>query len=357
MSEPHTDELDRLLRARGLFRLVRLAFSIPQLLMGAIFTGASGYALIEYGWPGLDSWLRGEFGDDQSAVVLFGFLAIASFFLLVGMSTLLSGLRTLLRGDSIGGSSPELELTPQQIEESRARVLGFTRLARRLVHVAGTAKGVSTVSQLLAPLRTPDGSLEMRSRPFHRTLGLVLGGFAVFWNGVILLAAKDLVGWGLVGGIFGLFLVPFVLVGLGLLGGAAYFLSALVHPELTVRAKLDAERRTLTGSWSFSRPPSRLQYLRIDLRVTEKLIAGCGDDATTKSVPVLEQTLVEGASLRATDRGEFSYRWSEGLELPSEAAGRHVEWVLRFRASSTGVPAFRFWMPLAAWSPDADRAL
>jgi hypothetical protein len=354
MSETHPDRLERLVRSGRLVRMIQLAFVIPQLLIGAIFTGVSTYSLLEYGWPALAAYLRGEFSGEQSALVLFAFLAIGAFFLLVGASILLSGLRTLVMGNADGGSSPETQRTSQQIDESRARVLGIPILPRRLAQAAPAVNGAH---RLLAPLTTPDGFLELRSRPLHLTLGLALAGFAAFWNGVIVLAARDLLGWGPVGWIFGLFLVPFVLVGVGLLGGAAYFLSALVHPELTVRVKMDRERRTLTGTWSFARPPSRLLHMRIDLRVTERLIEGRGDDATTKSVPVLEQTLVEGASLRAADRGEFSYRWPEGLELPHQGEARHVDWVLRFKASSTGLPSLRFWMPLGAWSPAGDRGL
>jgi hypothetical protein len=336
MSETQpADLVERLVRSRELHRLIRLALLIPQLVMGAIFAGVAAYAIAVHGWPALEDWLDGGFTNDQSAAVLFGFLAIAAAFFLLGAAMLVSGLRTLVRTIVGTNGEPGLEprLSPQQIAESRGRVLGIPRLARRF--------------PLGAPVHAPDGSVEMRSRPLHLTLGLFLAGFGLFWNAVILIAARDLLGAGTVGWIFAIFLVPFFLVGAGLLAGAIYFLSALRHPELTVRVKLDRERRTLAGTWSFSRLPSKLESLRIALRVTERLIEGRGDDATTKSVPVLEQTLVEGASLRASDRGEFSYRWPEGLELPHDAEHRRVDWVLSFTASSTGFAAFRMWVPVA----------
>jgi hypothetical protein len=342
------DPLERLAASAGLRKLVRLAFLIPELVMGAIFAGLPAYAFAEYWWPAFETYRRGEFTPEQSPAVLFGFLAFGGLFFAIGVFMLGSGLRSLVR--LVAGEEKEwraaTDPTPREIAEARGRVLGFPRLSRRLAHAAEAVKNGDGLRRILAPLATADGSHEVRSRPLHLTLGLTLLGFAAFWNGVILLAASDLVRWGIVGMIFGLFLVPFVLVGLGLAGGAAYFLAALLHPELTVRIKADAERRSLSGAWSFSRTPSRLRAMRISLSVTEKLIEGEGEGATTRSVPVLEQTLVEGASLRASDGGEFHFRWPEGLELPRQEPERRVEWVVRFRATSVGTPDFRFWVPV-----------
>ena len=333
-----------------LLRIVGFAFTIPQVLMGAIFTGVSLYAFVVYWWPAFERYRRGTFAPDESAVVLFGFLAFGAFFLAIGSVLLVTGLRAL--GRVLGGDTSDLDattrVTPEEIAESRNRVMGFPRLVQLELAAAGVVQHNDQLRRLLDPVRTSEGFYELRSRPLHWILGLALLGFAVVWNGVILAASSDLVRWSLVGLVIGLFLLPFALVGLALLAGAVYFLSALSHPELTVRVRLDVQRRTLEGEWAFSRPPSRLRMMVAVLRVSELHIRGTGDDTTTKSIPVLEQTLIEGANLRAQDRGEFSYRWPEGLELPRGAGERQVQWLIHFRADAVGLLDFRFWAPVVA---------
>ena len=341
--------LERMQSSSGLLKLVRGAFVIPELVMGAIFAGVPAYAFVTYWWPAFEAYRRGEFRPDQSAAVLFGFLLFGALFFFAGLFMLRSGLRTtgrLIWGDDASLRSDGAP-TPEQISEARSRVLEFPRFSRIPDAAAGSATGTDVMHRFVRGLRTADGSYELRSRPVHLTFGLALAVFALIWNGILGLAASDLLGWSFAAVIFGLFLLPFFLVGFGLLGGAAYFLSlALLHPELTVRLKADRERRTLSGTWSFPEPPSRLRDLRISVRVVEKQTKGEGEHASTLSIPVLEQTLVEGASLLASHEGRFSYAWPEGLELPSAAGKRGVEWIVTFHASSPGLPAFRFWAPV-----------
>jgi hypothetical protein len=331
-----------------LLKLVGLAFTIPQLVMGAIFAGLSLYAFVVHWWPAFDRYRHGKFAANESAVVLFASLAFGIFFFVIGAVLLITGFRAL--GRVLGGGALDemmaTRVTPEEVAESRNRVMGFPRLVHLRHAAAAIVQHSDPLRRLLDPVRTPEGFYELRSRPLHRILGLVLLGFAAVWNGVILAGASDLVRWSLVGLVFGLFLLPFVLVGLALLVGAAYFLAALLHPELTVRVRADLERRTLEGAWSFGRPPSRLRTLVAVLRVSELQIHGTGDEATTKSIPVLEQTLVEGASLGAQDRGQFSYRWPEGLELPRRSGERQVEWLIHFRAEAARPPNFHFWVPI-----------
>ena len=331
-----------------LLRLVALAFALPQILMGAIFAGLPAYAFVVYWWPAFERYCRGAFSPDESAVVLFGALVFGGFFFVIGAVMLVTGLRSLVRIVGGGDLEPAVgqRATPEEIAAARRRVMGFPRLARLPRAAVDAVQNGDAMRHLLDPVRAADGFYELRSRPVHWTLGLALLAFGAFWNAVVLVGLTDLVRWSLIGLVFAIFLLPFVLVGIALLAGAAYFLSALLHPELTIRLRVDPERRTLEGSWSFARPPSRLRVLTAVLKVSEKHVQGSGEDQTTKSIPVLEHTLVEGANLLAQDRGGFSYRWPDGLELPRRSGERQVDWTIHVRAASAGPLDFRFWVPV-----------
>ena len=232
MDGPTQDPLQSLARSPGLRKAFGLAFLLPQIVFGAIFAGVPLWAFAVHWWPAFERYNRGGFRPDESAVVLFGALAFGGFFFLIGAVMFVAGLRELARlfagnVEDFGGIAP----TQQEIAESRNRVMGFPRVTGRLRNAADAAKSTAQVSRLMEPVRQPDGFYELRSRPMHLTLGIALLVFAVFWNGVISFGISDMVGWSTIGLIFAVFMLPFVLVGVGLAGGALYFLSALLHPD------------------------------------------------------------------------------------------------------------------------------
>jgi hypothetical protein len=326
-------------------KILGFLFIIPQLVMGILFAGVSGFLFLIYEWPAIESYQRGEFGPQQSLTVLSVFVLFTAVFFIAGLAMFFSGVRALARLIEAPDNQPIFGevLKPAEKIEARNRVLGMPRMARRMIDTA--ANGAASKS-FLKPLLQPDGWYEIKSHSFYKVIGIFLLVFALFWNGFIGFALFDLMKWSWTAIVFGLFLLPFVAIGLGLLGGALYFLSLLRYPELTIRIKPDFLSRQLRGTWRFSKRPTGLKSLSIHFSVSEKQITGTGEDATTKTIPVMEEKIVEAADLRIMQNGDFTYRWPESLELPNESPQRLVVWSVNFRASAAYAPDLRFWVPI-----------
>lgn len=164
-------------------------------------------------------------------------------------------------------------------------------------------------SDTASPYGAPHDVSALTLRPTLHRWGK-LGGmilFALFWNGltsvfVVIAVNSHLDGdpeWFLT-----FFIIPFVLVGLGLLGGVAYSALALLNPiiELTVSAREVALGETLDLSWRIDGSPRRLRKLAFTLEGQEKATYRRGTRTTTDthtfaSVPV--QTLDDARAIQA----------------------------------------------------------
>lgn len=169
-------------------------------------------------------------------------------------------------------------------------------------------------------------ALEPRATPLGK-LGC-LAGVALFWNGIVGVFVWQLLRdpeWFL-----GCFLVPFVLVGLGLLVGIPYQALALANPRPHLRladGRL-APGRATTLHWSFSGATGRLRALEIRLEGRETVRFRSGDSSSRRSEVFARLPLVD-----ETQRGLMA-QGSVRLEVPADAMhgfeGRRssIEWAL-----------------------------
>ena len=117
------------------------------------------------------------------------------------------------------------------------------------------------------------------------TAFLVISLFAMFWNGMI--------GSAIYGGIedfgrggdwfFLLFMIPFALVGLGLIGIAMYLLGSLFNPAVEIALSKGAVSRgeLVDIAWQLSGRTSSIQSLKVTVEGEESATYQSGTDTTT----------------------------------------------------------------------------
>ncbi|TVR53341.1 MAG: DUF3592 domain-containing protein [Puniceicoccaceae bacterium] len=99
--------------------------------------------------------------------------------------------------------------------------------------------------------------------------------FALFWNGIVSIFLVQVVNSWRAGAFevfLGLFLIPFVAVGLGLIGAAVYFFLAGFNPRarLWIRPGRARPGKRFTLGWEFSGPAGRLEAFTLYLEGVEK---------------------------------------------------------------------------------------
>jgi hypothetical protein len=143
------------------------------------------------------------------------------------------------------------------------------------------------------PFAPPGGSLEpLLLRPKTSPIGKVLGTLFItlFWNGIVSVFVAEVVrGWrsGHPEWFLTLFLIPFVVIGLGLVGMFFYSLLALANPRPRLRITPDGVRlgESLRVEWEFTGRTEVLQNLRLRLQGREEATYRRGTStATDKSV-------------------------------------------------------------------------
>jgi hypothetical protein len=158
--------------------------------------------------------------------------------------------------------------------------------------------------------------------------------FAVFWNGIVFTAA-----WAMLSD-FGsssfalfplLFMIPFVLVGLGLLLGMVYFFLALFNPrpDVTLTPGYLPLGGTVVLGWSFRGNTSRIQKLTITLRGEEKATYRRGTDTVTDTSCFEKNVLVETTVRTEVRRGEVSFAIPEFTAPSFDGSNNKIRWHIR----------------------------
>ncbi|HXU30526.1 MAG TPA: DUF3592 domain-containing protein [Thermoanaerobaculia bacterium] len=178
-----------------------------------------------------------------------------------------------------------------------------------------------------------EGSLELKpsTGPVGKLIGITF--VALFWNGIVSLFLKDVVaGWrnGQGDGCHTLFLVPFVVIGLGLLLSIPYQILALFNP----RPRLILDRSRLRPgeaarlSWSFSGAAGRIRKLKITIEGREEATYRRGTSTHTDRSTFATLVLVE-SDLRGTfASGEIEVMISSGSMHSFSASHNKILWKL-----------------------------
>ena len=198
--------------------------------------------------------------------------------------------------------------------------------------------GSSTVSPSSHPADIEDNEWDVPKtlKPSQRrTTSFVLAlVFAAFWNGIVSVLVYSTIKEGLNGGfdIFSLlFMIPFVLVGLGLIGGVIYTLAAMFNPtvELALSTGAVARGASFDVAWQLSGRTSIVDSLKVTVEGEESATYRRGTTTITAtnvfcSIPIAEVTEsqdMEFGSVSATipadtmhtftaDRNKISWRFT-----------------------------------------------
>lgn len=180
-------------------------------------------------------------------------------------------------------------------------------------------------------------------------VGLVI--MALFWNGIISFGVRDalggLIGESLVerafGGVFGLFMIPFVLVGIGLAIGALYSFAALFGPRYEIQlgeAEL-APGQATSILWRRAGGRGQPRDFALLLVGREEATWSEGSSNSTARSVFHEQVLFETTVPLAMEQGRVE------LRIPDDGVpsfrGRHNKlcWLLCLRASVPRLPDLR----------------
>ena len=157
--------------------------------------------------------------------------------------------------------------------------------------------------------------------------------FAAIWNGVISFAVWDTVGLG--EGSFELFsflfMIPFVLIGLALIGGTFYFFLTLFNPRPDL--KMTPGYLPLGGavvvSWSFRGNPSRIQKLTIFVQGQEAATYRRGTSTSTDRSVFEKIVAIETTEPADIAAGEATFTMPEFTAPSFNGPNNKITWQVK----------------------------
>lgn len=182
-----------------------------------------------------------------------------------------------------------------------------------------------------------DGSLELEpeASPAAKVIGTLF--VALFWNGIVSVFVFGIVVPGFRSGdiewFVTIFMIPFVLIGLGLIGFFAYSVLAWFNPRphLTLANGHLTPGAATTLSWHFRGAAGRLRKLTIELEGQEKVRYRRGTNTHTDTHAFHTSELIATDSLSTVIRGSAEIRIPERTMPTFDAPNNDVEWRLKVR--------------------------
>ncbi|MBL7646161.1 MAG: DUF3592 domain-containing protein [Candidatus Hydrogenedentes bacterium] len=185
------------------------------------------------------------------------------------------------------------------------------------------------------PIEAPDlGTIALKGgyNSIGGFVGLLI--FALIWNGIISFAVWDTVDIG-DGGAFdvvsALFLIPFVLIGIGLIFGVGYFFLTLFNPRPDL--KMTPGYLPLGGavvvSWSFRGNPSRIQKLTIFVQGQEAATYRRGTSTSTDRSVFEKIVAIETVEPAAIAAGEATFTMPEFTAPSFNGPNNKIQWQVK----------------------------
>ncbi len=234
-------------------------------------------------------------------------------------------------------------------EWGKAMLIGLMPMLFMLVGLLGmksTKKGtVNPVEQGAGPggrLREARGAspmgvgvvLKPQASPWMMLMGVLI--FTLFWNGVVSVFLIDIVnGW--ISGqqpiFLTMFMLPFILIGMGGIIGIAYYLLALFNP----RPVITLERRALTlgreteMNWRIMGNTRAIRHLAISLEGREEATYTRGTSRTTDRNIFMTIPICEAVSQREIVEGRCFIHMPDGAMHSFSGKYNKIVWSLKIK--------------------------
>jgi hypothetical protein len=198
----------------------------------------------------------------------------------------------------------------------------------RLAHPRRTKASPMSV---LRPAGAGPVALKPTHSPWVRLIGAIF--FAAFWNGIVSIFV-----WQVIDGFrhgrpswfMTLFMIPFVVVGVGLLGMVLYQFLALFNPR--PRLELSSSHIPLGGTaalnWSFLGRASRIRELSVMLRGVEEARYTRGTNTYTDRNTFYEMELFKTTSVGDMADGQVGFALPQGTMHSFDAENNKILWSL-----------------------------
>jgi hypothetical protein len=170
--------------------------------------------------------------------------------------------------------------------------------------------------------------------PIQKLIGAIF--VAAFWNGIVSVfvwqqvAAFQRGGFAALEWFSTLFLVPFVLIGLGMIGFVLYTLLSLFNPRptLTVNSAAIPLGGELQLNWSFSGRPGSIREFKISLKGTEQATYRRGTTTTTDKNTFAEIVLFETTEMFDMEEGSAKVTVPADTMHSFDAPNNKIVWTL-----------------------------
>jgi len=204
------------------------------------------------------------------------------------------GIAVILAGFFGGKSSKTISGSAK--DPTRANPLGLAASARESLTGSGT--------QHPGDIEDQAWDEPQKLKPSHRrfTSFLLVLGAAIFWNVLVSIFMRHVFNGGMEGFniVVGIFLIPFAIVGIGLIGGAIHQFGAIFNPKVELALTTGAVRRgdSVDVAWQLEGRTSKVRLLTIMVEGEESATYRRGTDTITAknvfcTIPITEATEAE----------------------------------------------------------------
>jgi len=195
-------------------------------------------------------------------------------------------------------------------------------------------------------------------RPAATRWGKLLGGivFTAIWNGIVSIFVWQVVDSHLSGDpewFLTLFMIPFVLVGLGAVGYVVYALLGVFNPHAILRtgAAVYSPGQTVELDWRLEGAANRISRLTFQLTGTEKATYRRGTNTHTDTHDFFDETLLTVDQVGRNSEGQLVFAIPPDAMHSFEADNNEVIWKLTVHGDIKRWPDMKDQFPLVV-APD-----
>jgi len=216
--------------------------------------------------------------------------------------------------------------------------------APKLGNKSSGSRGLPKPLPQAAPVPVPGGGVELKAGSTPKAGCVGMGCVAIFWNGIVwtffLQSDTPL--------FVRLFLLIFVAVGLGMIGGWGYYFLAMFNPKPSLIA--DSQTVELGGAlrikWRFTGNVSRITRFEVLLTAKESATYRRGTNTVTDHHFFLHQQVMETRDRGMIVNGETTIPIPAGLMHSFEVSNNKIVWAVKLHGEIAKWPDVDFEFPI-----------